>query len=111
MPYHVYFPGDFFWVGGLFGLLIVVAIVVGVILVVRQFLERPQHVPGPPPIPPASMRAVEELDLRYARGEIDRPEYLQRRADLMHGGGPHVPPAPHTPPAPSAPPPPKPPGT
>lgn len=26
--------------------------------------------------------ALRELDLRYARGEIDRDDYLQRRADL-----------------------------
>jgi len=32
--------------------------------------------------------ALDELDLRYARGEIGRDEYLQRRADL---GGPAVP--------------------
>jgi putative membrane protein len=78
------------WIGGLFGLLVVVAIVVGVILVVRQFLERPHSLGAPPP-PPTS-RAVEELDLRYARGEIDRTEYLQRRADLMHAAPPAAPP-------------------
>src|SRR5438477_12968723 len=32
--------------------------------------------------------ALGELDLRYARGEIGRDEYLQRRADL---GGPAAP--------------------
>jgi putative membrane protein len=32
--------------------------------------------------------ALAELDLRYARGEIGRDEYLQRRADL---GGPAAP--------------------
>lgn len=33
------------------------------------------------PHPPVD-RAQEELRLRYARGEIDREEYLQRRIDL-----------------------------
>lgn len=34
--------------------------------------------------------AIEELDLRYARGEIDRADYLTRRADLsvVHPAGP-----------------------
>ncbi len=32
--------------------------------------------------PPGTRRALDELDLRYARGEIGRDEYLQRRADL-----------------------------
>ena len=31
---------------------------------------------------PTASGALGELDLRYARGELDRDEYLQRRADL-----------------------------
>ena len=103
--YRPYFdhggPG---WVGGLFGLLIVIAIVAGVVLLVRYVLERPHHL-GALPAPPLS-RAVEELDLRYARGEIDRAEYLQRRTDLMHGG--HLAPPPVPPPPAATPPPPPP---
>jgi putative membrane protein len=34
--------------------------------------------------------ALGELELRYARGELERDEYLQRRADL--GGAPAPPP-------------------
>jgi putative membrane protein len=37
---------------------------------------------------PAASQALSELDLRYARGELGRDEYLQRRADL---GGPPAP--------------------
>jgi putative membrane protein len=54
--------------------------------------------------------ALRELELRYARGEIDRDEFLQRRADLTT---PALPPAsrpgppPPTVPPPSAPPPPQ----
>jgi putative membrane protein len=53
---------------------------------------------------PASSGALTELDLRYARGELGRDEYLQRRADL--GGG--VAPAPEATTVVSPPPPPEP---
>lgn len=91
-------PGHLWWVGGLFTLLVTVAIVVGVILVVRELRHRhPGSMlpPGPPP-PPVSP-AIHELDMRYARGEIDRAEYLQRRADLSGGQGP-LPPGAASPP-------------
>lgn len=94
-PY--YHHSDFWWVGGIFALLIVIALVIGVILVVRQVLERPRVHPGPPSPPAPLSRAVEELDMRYARGEIDRSEYLQRRTDLTHGPGPMPPPVPPSP--------------
>jgi putative membrane protein len=42
--------------------------------------------PGPPQIPPAESPAVREakdaLKMRYARGEIDREEYLQGKVEL-----------------------------
>jgi putative membrane protein len=76
------------WIHGLFVLLVVVALVAGTIFVVRMLLaSRPasRHVPPPPPV---QSPAEAELDLRYARGEITREEYLQRRADLIgHLGG------------------------
>jgi putative membrane protein len=51
--------------------------------------------PPPPPSAPARDPALAELRLRYARGEIDRDEYLQRATDL----GDVVPVAPTSPPA------------
>ena len=33
--------------------------------------------------PHGPAQALAELDLRYARGEIERADYLQRRADLL----------------------------
>lgn len=35
-----------------------------------------------PPAPPSLDAAEQELRLRYARGEIDREEFLQRKIDL-----------------------------
>lgn len=89
------------WVHWLFVFLIVVAIVAGVWLIVRLWMTRP-HTPGwrsGPPPPPNP--ALTELDLRYARGEIGREEFLQRRADLLG----HLVPPPGPPGAPGAPPP------
>ncbi|MDB5064937.1 MAG: hypothetical protein JWM18_1371 [Chloroflexi bacterium] len=85
------------WVHGLFTLLVVAAIVAGAVLIARNW-----HRPLPPPAagatPPSP--ALHELDLRYARGEIERTEYLQRRADITGvdaAGG--TAPAPGTPPS------------
>ncbi|WP_156825237.1 SHOCT domain-containing protein [Elioraea tepidiphila] len=35
---------------------------------------------------PGAASAVEALDLRYARGEVERDEYLRRKADLLGRG-------------------------
>jgi putative membrane protein len=47
---------------------------------------RGRHEPKPPQIPPAESPAVREakdaLKMRYARGEIDREEYLQGKVEL-----------------------------
>lgn len=75
-----------FWLHDLFWLLIVVALVVGTWLVVRAVLARPAPPRPPYGVPPPGWTpqnpALHELDLRYARGEIARDEYMQRRADL-----------------------------
>jgi putative membrane protein len=92
----VYGPGfGLWWLFGLvFQLLFLAVIVIGVLLLARLVLRGWQ---------PGRMgwnrsHALEELELRYARGEIDRTDYLQRRVDL--GGGPPAggPPGPPPPP-------------
>jgi putative membrane protein len=68
-------------------------IVVGIVLVVRGLTHqthehahsRPwEALPQAPP-PPAqpSRDALQILEERYARGEIDREEFLQRRQDIQ----------------------------
>jgi len=85
--------GGPFWLHDFFLFLIVVVLVAGALLVVL-LLSRQSMRPrgwwrgyGPPPWKPNA--ALAELDLRYARGEIDRAEYLQRRADLLGAPPPH----------------------
>jgi putative membrane protein len=60
-------------------LLIVVAVILAVVLIILAIVRSPRVLgtPGTMIAP-----ALAELDLRYARGEIDREDYLQRRADL-----------------------------
>ena len=56
-----------------FGLL--AAIVLGIIVLIRG-----RRSDNPAERPPSS--ALDQLDERYARGEIDRDEYLQRKKDI-----------------------------
>ena len=98
---------DLEWLHGLYTLLIVVALLVGAILLLRLLLQRPR-----PPRDWPRHPAIDELDLRYARGELERADYLQRRADLLDHAiaapptaSPGAPPSPLSPSTPSKPPP------
>jgi putative membrane protein len=79
------------WVGLAFMILFWIAVIVGLVFLFRYLFSRPYRDwhnyppadyhgagPGAPPRSDA-MRILEE---RYARGEIDREEFLQRKADL-----------------------------
>lgn len=58
---------------------IVVLLVVAVLTAALVWLVR--GIAGDGRTPP-QRGAIEQLEMRYARGEIDRDEYLQRRDDL-----------------------------
>lgn len=64
-------------VHGLFSLLILVAITVITFVLVRQMMSGEQKTDGKP-----RPTALDQLDERYARGEIDPEEYLQRKKDI-----------------------------
>ena len=66
--------GGFMWFWLIFALLVLALLVVGVVWLIRTLAG-----PGPGS---ATSAARQELDLRYARGELTREEYQQRRADL-----------------------------
>jgi putative membrane protein len=75
-------------IGMLLSLFFLAAIVVGVVLVVRALQHGSNHAAGFPATSsatdvqtPATM-ALQVLDERYARGEIDREEYLTHKQDL-----------------------------
>ena len=68
-----------------FGLLLIVLLVVGIVWLVRQVSSnggRPTDQQGPPSTGSGSGTAREDLDRRYARGEISREEYRAIRDDL-----------------------------
>ena len=58
-------------------LLLLAALVAGAVLLWRSADSGPKDGVG--------RSALEILDERYARGEIDREEYLQRRKDILDG--------------------------
>lgn len=60
---------------GILWLLFVAVVIVGIVLLVRSRGEAPSSGSG--------QSAVDMLDERYARGEIDREDYLQRKDDLL----------------------------
>jgi putative membrane protein len=68
-----------FWIVMVVLMVVVLALLVAGAIWLARTLTRPSN----PPSGPGPARA--ELDLRYARGELDREEYLQRRADLEGG--------------------------
>src|SRR5580704_6103254 len=77
---------DMWWLHDIF-LLIGLVIVAAAVLILVRMLRRPAI-----PAPPHNWAAVHELDLRYAKGEVKRDDYLQRRADLLEPAAPALPP-------------------
>ena len=82
---HGYWGGPGWWgvVGGLVSLAFLVLVVVLVASLVRNR-------PGAGPV--ASSSAIRILEERYARGEISRDEFLERRASLTGSSNPPPPP-------------------
>lgn len=67
--------GDWNWLGALLAIGLVVLIVVGITWLVRQLgTEGGRR--------PPERSAIAELEVRYARGEVDRETYIAIRRDL-----------------------------
>jgi len=65
--------GWFMGLHGIFNLLIIGLIIYGVFYAIRTFSQKDNGSGG---------QALDVLSTRYANGEIDRDEYLQRKRDL-----------------------------
>jgi putative membrane protein len=69
-------------------LAVLALIVVGIVLLVRGLTGHEHAQPGPSPGPPpgpVAKTAIQVLEERYARGEIDREEFVRRKHDLLGG--------------------------
>lgn len=62
--------------GFVFMIVVIAALITGIVLLVRNLTGDRDTTDR--------SSAIEQLEVRYARGEIDRDEYLQRRDDLEH---------------------------
>lgn len=78
--------GGFMWIAmliwAILGIALVVLVVAGIVWLVRQVAqggqERRRY---------KGRSAIEELEQRYARGEVDRETFLAAREDLERDGG------------------------
>lgn len=88
------------WIGMGFMILFWIAVVIGIVYLVRYLVGRPgagrpyegppsyYHGPGPQgagtqATEPGKSEALKILEERYARGEIDQEDFLRRKADLL----------------------------
>jgi putative membrane protein len=81
------------WIGMAFMIVFWVAVVIGIVYLVRYLVARPGvdrwqdrppywREPGSPGPGQGKSDALRILEERYARGEIDQEEFQRRRADL-----------------------------
>jgi len=67
--------------GPIFLLVVLIAVIAVVVLIVR-WLGGPMQHPGPPHYAPPGQRSLDILKERFARGEIDKDEFEERRRVL-----------------------------
>jgi len=81
-PYRYGMPMMWGWYGMMFGplfmILVLAAVIVVAVLAVR-WLGGPWSAAAPPLHPPPSRTALDILNERFARGEIDQAEYEAKR--------------------------------
>ena len=71
--------GAMFPFSGIFGLLVLALVIAALVWLVRAFLCPQDRAPRAE----RASAGLDVLDQRYARGEINRDEYQQKRADLL----------------------------
>jgi putative membrane protein len=81
---HMMWDGG--WFGMIFGpifMILLLAVLIAAIVLVVRWASSPSMGAPPHHVPP-ERAALDILKERYARGEIDRDEYMQRKADLQN---------------------------
>jgi putative membrane protein len=68
------------WGGGAFNMIIWPLVLAALVIGVIWFLRSPSH--GSAGRQPRSSSALDILEERYARGEIDRDEFLQKKKEI-----------------------------
>ena len=68
------------WFGGIFMLAFWVLIIIGMVFLIKWLVQSTRG--GPPHPRTESSRAIEILKERYARGEIDKQEFEEKKRDL-----------------------------
>ncbi len=80
---HRWGGNDFWWMANLMWLLLIAGLVAVAVMFALRLADRPPVGPGSTgPPSPGSDPAVDELRLRYARGELSRDDYVRRARDL-----------------------------
>ncbi|MBI1202492.1 MAG: SHOCT domain-containing protein [Rhodopseudomonas sp.] len=64
----------------IFGVVILIALIVGIVYMVRSMTGPGRHHMGH--MGPGRSAGLDVLEERYARGEINRDEYLQKKKDI-----------------------------
>jgi len=69
------------WFGGIFMLVFWVLVIIGLIFLIKWLIQSTKGGPGRPPSNPSG--ALDILKERYARGEIDKEEFEEKKRDLL----------------------------
>ena len=85
MGYGGWGGGGMMLLGGAFWLVLIVLGIMAIVWILRASTHGLHHNASYPPRIDRGSAGLDILEERYARGEIDREEYLQKRADLKSG--------------------------
>ena len=80
---HMWQPNDLWWVSTVRSLVVLALLIGGAILITRMIVNRPpSHTAGAARPAAPSSEAMQILEERFAKGEIDETEFRARRDAL-----------------------------
>jgi len=69
------------WFGGIFMIVLWILVIVGLVFFIKWLVQSTREVPGAKSSP--TSRALHILEERYARGEIEKQEFQEKKKDLL----------------------------